>query len=161
MQASRRSNVAIYFLDTRGLEGLPFFGARVRPRHRTPRTSARDFVDSLQEAEGAESLASDSGGFTVKNTNDLGAGIKRIADESRSYYLLGYNPTNTARDGQFRKIQVKVAGARAPQVRARKGYYAPLRRARARSTAKKRGRRPRSSRPRSTRPTRSRRSRCG
>ena len=74
----------------------------------TPRTSAPPSSRTCEEAEGAESLAADSGGFSVKNTNDLGKGIQRIADESRSYYLLGYNPTNTARDGRFRKIQVKV-----------------------------------------------------
>jgi len=82
-------------------------------------------MDSLNEGEGSESLASDSGGFTVKNTNDLGKGIQRIADESRSYYLLGYNPSNAALDGRFRKIEVKVA-RKGVKVRARRGYYAPL-----------------------------------
>jgi hypothetical protein len=84
------------------------------------------FLDTLQEAEGAESLASDSGGFSVKNSNDLGRGIQRIADESRSYYLLGYNSSNTARDGRFHKISVKLPGKKGLTIRARKGYFAPL-----------------------------------
>src|SRR6185503_13101396 len=75
---------------------------------------------------GAESLAADSGGFSVKNTNDLGRGIQRIADESRSYYLLGYNSSNTSRDGRFRKITVKVPGKKGLTIRARKGYFARL-----------------------------------
>jgi VWFA-related protein len=125
VQSSRRSNMALYFLDTRGLEGLPFFAsAEYGPALDTQDIGAA-FADNLQEAEGAESLASDSGGFTVKNSNDLGKGIQRIADESRNYYLLGYNPSNTTPDGRFRKIQVKVARNGA-KVRARKGYYAPL-----------------------------------
>jgi hypothetical protein len=37
---------------------------------------------------------------------------------------VGYVSTNTARDGKFRKISVKVA-RKDVQVRARKGYYAP------------------------------------
>jgi hypothetical protein len=44
------------------------------------------------------------------------------------YYLIGYNPTNAARDGKFRKIQVKMAQGpekKGLRVRARKGYYAP------------------------------------
>jgi len=41
------------------------------------------------------------------------------------YYLLGYIPTNTARDGKFRKIQVKLANGKGREVRARKGYFAP------------------------------------
>jgi VWFA-related protein len=125
VQSSRRSNMAIYFLDTRGLEGLPFFAsAEYGPASDTQDIGAA-FSDTLQAAEGAESLAADSGGFTVKNSNDLGKGIQRIADESRSYYLLGYNPSNTAADGRFRKIEVKVA-RKGLKVRARKGYYAPL-----------------------------------
>jgi hypothetical protein len=83
------------------------------------------FMENLEASEGAESLAADTGGFSVKNTNDLAKGVQRIAEESRSYYLLGYNPANQARDGRFRKIQVKVAG-KDLRVRYRKGYYAPL-----------------------------------
>jgi VWFA-related protein len=125
VQSSRRSNMAIYFLDTRGLEGLPFFNsAEYGPALDTQDIGAA-FADNLQEAEGAESLASDSGGFTVKNSNDLSKGIQRIADESRNYYLLGYNPSNATADGRFRKIEVKVARSNT-RVRARKGYYAPL-----------------------------------
>jgi hypothetical protein len=61
----------------------------------------------------------------VRNTNDLSRGVQRIADENQVYYLLGYMPSNTARDGRFRKIQVKLAQGKGLQVRARKGYYAP------------------------------------
>jgi VWFA-related protein len=126
VQASRRGNAALYFLDARGLTGMPtYFTAEFGPP-----IDSRDigavFLDTLQEAEGSESLAADSGGFSVKNTNDLGKGIQRIADESRSYYLLGYIPTSTARDGRFRKIQVKVPGRKGLSIRARKGYFAPL-----------------------------------
>ena len=39
---------------------------------------------------------------------DLDRGIQRIANESQAYYLLGYSPTNTARDGKFRKIKVEL-----------------------------------------------------
>jgi hypothetical protein len=125
VQSSRRSNVAIYFVDTRGLEGVPFFAsAEYGPAIDTQDIGAA-LTDSLQAGEGSESLASDSGGFSVKNTNDLSKGIQRIADESRNYYLLGYNPANTALDGRFRKIEVKVA-RKGVRVRARKGYYAPL-----------------------------------
>jgi len=108
-EASRRANTAIYFVNSRGLEGMPL-------------AMTAEFGPSLPEQD---SLSADSGGFTVRNTNDLSSGFKRIADETRIYYLVGYNPTNTARDGKFRKIQVKVPGQKGVQVRARKGYYAP------------------------------------
>jgi VWFA-related protein len=126
VDASRRFNVPIYFIDTRGLVGMPdtlnaIFG---------PPIDTRDvgvvLGDITRDAEGSESLALDTGGFAVKNTNDLSGGISRIAAESRVYYLLGFNPANPARDGKFRKIEVKLATARkGVDVRARRGYYAP------------------------------------
>ena len=126
VQASRRSNAAIYFLDTRGLEGMP----EALTAEFGPMIDERDigaaFSETIEASEGSESLASDSGGFAVRNTNDLSKGIRRIADESQAYYLLGYSPTNVKRDGRFRKIQVKVPAGKGYQVRARKGYYAPL-----------------------------------
>jgi VWFA-related protein len=125
--ASRRANAAIYFLNARGLEGMPTeltaaFG---------PPLPARDvgfaYLSMDMEDDGSETLASESGGFTVKNTNDLEAGIQRIAQETQIYYLLGYNSTNTARDGAFREIKVKFrkGSGKDLKIRARKGYYAP------------------------------------
>ncbi len=73
--ASRRHNVPIYFIDTRGLQGLPdaFTAAFGRP------VEAQDVVavlaDLTREAEGSEALALDTGGFVVKNSNDLSGGI--------------------------------------------------------------------------------------
>ena len=70
------------------------------------------------------SVAEDSGGFAVHNTNDLAAGLERISRESRSYYLIGYVPKDVKPDGRFRKIEVKL-GRSGLTVRARKGYFAP------------------------------------
>jgi len=121
---SRRVNAAIYFVNARGLEGLP--DAFTDYSTILP---AEDlgfaFSQEAETQEGSVSLAADSGGFTVRNSNDLAAGLKRIADETRAYYLIGYSPTNTARDGAYRKIEVKVRGRGGLEVRARKGYYAP------------------------------------
>ncbi|HUG54917.1 MAG TPA: VWA domain-containing protein [Vicinamibacteria bacterium] len=124
VEAARRSNVALYFVDTRGLEGLSStYGADLAAP-----PDSRDYgamwADNSQDAEGAEMLALDTGGFSVKNTNDLALGIGRIARESESYYLLGYVPPPAARDGRFRRIEVKVRG-RGLVVRSRRGYFAP------------------------------------
>jgi VWFA-related protein len=126
VEASRRANVPIYFLNTNGLSSLtPFAGTDFgRP------LETGDYIvtvaDVAREADGTDNLALDTGGFTVRNTNDLSAGINRIANESRSFYLLGYSPTKTTRDGKFRKIQVRLTGERKGlEVRARRGYYAP------------------------------------
>ncbi len=125
VQEARRANVAIYFLDVRGLTAMPrSLSAETGPPPVNQEVGSM-FIEHTLESAGSEQLASDSGGFTIKNTNDLGGGIQRIANESRAYYLIGYNPTNPLRDGRWRKIQVKV-NRKNVNVRARKGYYAPF-----------------------------------
>ncbi len=122
---SRRVNAAIYFVNARGLEGLPDALSAEYSTILPAEDIGFAFSQEAETQEGSVSLAADSGGFTLRNSNDLAAGLKRIADETRAYYLIGYNPTNTARDGAFRRIEVKVRGRRGLEVRARKGYYAP------------------------------------
>jgi len=127
VEASSRANVPIYFIDARGLQALPeaFTAAYGRP------LEAQDTVavlaDITNDAEGSVALAADTGGFTVKNTNDLQTGINRVSTESRAYYLLGFNPREVRRDGKFRRIEVKLTdpGRKGLTVRARRGYYSP------------------------------------
>jgi VWFA-related protein len=125
LDASRRVNAAIYFLNARGLEGLPDALTADYSTVLPQEDLGFAFAQEAETQEGSISLAADSGGFTVRNSNDLAGGLRRIADETRAYYLIGYNPTNLARDGAFRRIEVKVRGRRGLAVRARKGYYAP------------------------------------
>jgi VWFA-related protein len=126
VEASLRSNAPIYFIDTRGLSGLPeSFTAAFGPPIDS-RDTVAVLADITRDAEGTESLALDSGGFVVKNSNDLAGGIQRVSSESRTYYLLGYNPSDLRRDGKFRKIEVRLLSKRPGlKVRARRGYYAP------------------------------------
>jgi len=135
--AARRSNTAIYFLNARGLEGMP----AAMTAQFGPALPEQDvgfaFAESFDAVAGSEVVADESGGFTVRNTNDLSKGIQRIADETRIYYLLGYVPTNTAKDGRFRKIEVKLTSPKGKEVRARKGYFAPNESGKSIFTAKK------------------------
>jgi len=124
IEAARAGNVAIYNLDARGLD-LGDSTLKADAKLSGLAADAGDVrLDEARGGEGPETLARSTGGFDIKNTNDLAGGIARIANESRVYYLLGYNPSNARRDGRFRRIEVKV-GRRDVVVRARKGYYAP------------------------------------
>jgi VWFA-related protein len=121
---ARRVNTAVYFLDARGLSAATTgMSAEIGTR-----TEFRDlgswFTESRERGEGSEALAADTGGFSLRDRNDLAAGLARIGRESRSYYLLGYTPSNRKSDGRFRTIEVKVARD-GVAVRARRGYYAP------------------------------------
>ena len=127
LEASMRVNVPIHFIDTRGLKGLPEFMTAQYADAFDVQDTVAVLADISREAEGSENLALDTGGIVVKNTNDLASGIGRVAAESQAYYLLGYSPSNTARDGRFRRITVKLAPPRSKGVRlrARRGYFAP------------------------------------
>lgn len=124
-EASLRANAAIYFVNTKGLEGMPQAMTAEFGGVMNENDVGMAFVDAIDAVAGSEETATASGGFVVRNTNDLSSGIRRIADETEAYYLLGYESTNTARDGSFREIDVKLVDGRHRKVRARKGYYAP------------------------------------
>jgi VWFA-related protein len=104
---ARRANVAFYPITPSGLQAPP----------------GPEAVKILQaENEDLRLLARDTGGIAVVESNDLNAGMRRIADDLQAYYVLGYYTTNTKYDGGIRKIGVKVKGQ---TVRARREYRAP------------------------------------
>ena len=74
-----------------------------------------------------EELATESGGqaFFPYSAERLGAAFEQISEELRSQYSLTYIPTDTAKDGRFRKIKVKIIKDRGLDIRHRAGYYAP------------------------------------
>ena len=90
------------------------------PRLATPSSLVEARTENLRE------LAASTDGIAVVDTNDLDRGMKRIAADLSSYYLLGYASTNAKLDGKFRKITVRVKRA-GVDVRARRGYRAPTR----------------------------------
>jgi VWFA-related protein len=98
---ARRENVTFYVISPAGLTA-----ARSRGN------------DDLM------SLAHDTDGIAVVDTNDLDAGMRKIAADLRAYYLLGYYTTNTKWDGGLRKISVRYK-ANGKAVRARRQYRAP------------------------------------
>lgn len=101
VEAANRGNVTVHVLDPRPLGMAPFGGAEVLRR-----------------------FASETGGRSIVNTNDLEAGLKDVVADASAYYLLGYSPTRPRNDGKFHRISVKVrrSGVR---VTSRRGYWAP------------------------------------
>ena len=73
--------------------------------------------------ESLRTLADNTDGLAVVDTNNLDKGFQRIVDDMTSYYLLGYYSTNTALDGKVRKIKVRVKRD-GVDVRARRSYRA-------------------------------------
>jgi VWFA-related protein len=82
-------------------------------------------MDALKSAtDDLISLAHETDGIPIVNTNDLNGGMKRIADDLAAYYVLGYYTTNTTFDGGLRNIKVRLK-ANNQTVRARRQYRAP------------------------------------
>lgn len=75
-------------------------------------------------------IATQTGGraFSAALTSDLPSVASRIALELRNQYVIGYYPKNQARDGKYRRVEVKLAqpGGMSPlKAHWRLGYYAP------------------------------------
>lgn len=70
-------------------------------------------------------MAEQTGGrvFKVDRKHPLGDIFREIQDEMRSQYAIGYTPTNEARDGSFRRVELRVPD-KDLKVQARAGYYA-------------------------------------
>ena len=70
-------------------------------------------------------MSEDTGGrmFRVDRKNNLKDIFDQIQQEMRSQYAISYTPTNTTRDGSFRKLEIKPI-SKDLKVQARKGYYA-------------------------------------
>jgi VWFA-related protein len=77
----------------------------------------------LDPHSGLGQLADQTGGFLIKDTNNVNSGLARIDEDMRSHYVITYAPKNMQYDGRFRQISVKL-GRPGLDVQSRKGYYA-------------------------------------
>jgi VWFA-related protein len=132
IKSASRSNVSIYGIDPRGLTDLGDQSIELNG------LAAGDAGDSaladlnnrgLQnelrlQHNSLRTLAEETGGFAVINTNGFATAFDRIVQENSSYYVLAYYPPNPKRDGKYHNIQVRVSRP-GLTVRARRGYASP------------------------------------
>jgi VWFA-related protein len=128
-----RANVAFYPIDARGLTASAPGGdasqAGAVGSNLYSGKGQRSLRDSFHnQQETLFTLASDTGGKALLDSNDLTLGIRQVQKDIESYYILTYSSANTAEDGRYRRIQLKLA-PRAATLKAkldyRKGYFAP------------------------------------
>ena len=113
-----RVDARIYTLDARGgARGLVSVDDKVASDN-----TMRVLEQMDMGGDSVNSLAVDTGGFVVRNTNMFDRAIVEIMDDATNYYVLGYTPAATP-DGKFHKISVKVKRP-GLSVRARRGYTA-------------------------------------
>jgi len=144
---ANRASVVVYTIDARGLQALgPTATDNIAPQSTDIRSATvlpsldpqegQERFDTKRESrwqelsdtqQGLQYLAQETGGLAIYNTNDLARGVKRVLDDQRGYYLLGYIPeqaTFKLEQGRrkFHKISVKVKPA-GLQVRSRSGFF--------------------------------------
>ena len=130
------ANVAVYPIDALGLRVISqqmLNGAEIQNRAKAMLDCAECGGGGMGHANGILEagntshifgrLAKETGGFVIENTNDLAAGFRRIDADRRFHYLLTYTPKNADFNGEYRRIEVRVA-RRGAVVRARSGYRA-------------------------------------
>lgn len=104
LRGARQANVAFYTVRPGGLD----FNASL----------LSDGVSNL------ETLAEQTDGLAITQSNDLRTGLGRIATDIASHYVLGYYTSNTNWNGGVRRITVRLRGS-GEKVRARGEYRAP------------------------------------
>ena len=77
LRGARQANVAFYPISPAGLQGMPFFergGIDMDAYHA-----------QTMRADSLRSLASETDGIAIVDTNDLAGGMRRIANDIRAY----------------------------------------------------------------------------
>jgi VWFA-related protein len=70
-------------------------------------------------------MSDETGGhvYEVDRRHTLNNVFDELQQEMRSQYAIGYQPTNSGKDGSYRKIEIKMKD-KDLKIQARKGYYA-------------------------------------
>ncbi|MDQ3686812.1 MAG: VWA domain-containing protein [Acidobacteriota bacterium] len=144
INAANRANVSVYAVDAAGLRAesataetrrqINALSAKLSDRANSSGedTSGQPLTRDLERNEdllrfnphsGLGQLADETGGFLLRDTNNLNDGLRRIDEDMGAYYLLSYTPKDGNYDGRFRRVEVKPKRA-GLSVQSRKGYYA-------------------------------------
>jgi VWFA-related protein len=124
LEEANRANASFYPIDPRGLAvfDTPIMRTDVPgpPPPVVPPSIDRAMLTGRLTS--LRTLAENTDGLAIVDSNDLAKGLRRVVDDLSSYYLLGYY-SNGPLDGKFHSINVRVKRP-GVQVRARRGYLA-------------------------------------
>lgn len=113
---ANRASVVIYTMDARGLQTLGLT-AEDSTAGQTPDELESRLADRrtalFETQSGLAYLAQQTGGLAIRNTNDLSGGIKRVLEDQKGYYLIGYRPDEATFDQvtgrrRFHKLKVRI-----------------------------------------------------
>ena len=128
---ANRASVVIYTLDARGLQTLMLTAADnvsgMSPDQLQQTLSDRS-LELWETQSGLSYLAQQTGGIAIRNSNDLSGGIRRVMEDQKSFYLIGYRPDESTFDKKtgrrtFHRLELKVTRPGKFIIRMRKGFY--------------------------------------
>jgi|KBSMisStaDraftv2_1062788.scaffolds.fasta_scaffold09606_1 VWFA-related protein len=100
-QAANRANTTIYSIDPRGLVGpLPDLDENVDPQQ------WQEFVRKSQDS--LRTLAEETNGIAVVNTNDFTKALRKIDADTSDYYVIGYYSTNPDILKRRRSVDIRL-----------------------------------------------------
>jgi VWFA-related protein len=130
-RALNRANLAVYPLDSSGVAPTPTMDSSERGNpttlqcadciNKAPMSSSAMF-DRQVSRDGERMIAESTGGQAFYGNNDIGPAMKKVFDDGRWAYTIGFYPNHEKWDGKYRKLKVEVKGA--GKLRYRAGYFA-------------------------------------
>ena len=129
INAAVRANLAIYSVDTRGLQAVsPLGDASTGSLRGTGAYSGGALMNNMNQnfatQEVMATLSSDTGGKAFFDSNDFAPAFAQVERDTSAYYAIGFRSSNPARDGKYRRLTVKVSRP-GVKLEYRPGYYAP------------------------------------
>jgi VWFA-related protein len=129
INAAVRANLAIYSVDTRGLQAVsPLGDASVGSLRGNGAANGGALQNNMQSnfatQEVMATLSTDTGGKAFFDSNDFAPAFAQVQRDTSAYYAIGFHSANPARDGRFRKLTIKI-NRPGIKLEYRPGYYAP------------------------------------
>jgi len=129
INAAVRADLAIYSVDTRGLQAVAPLGDASTGSLRGQRAFngsalTASMNQNLATQEVMTTLSSDTGGKAFLDSNDFAPAFAQVQKDNSAYYAIGFHSSNPARDGKYRKLTFKIDRP-GVKLEYRPGYYAP------------------------------------
>ena len=129
INAAVRADLAVYSVDTRGLQAVgPLGDASTGSLRGTGAYNGGALLNNMNQnfatQEVMATLSSDTGGTAFFDSNDFAPAFAKVQADTSAYYAIGFHSSNPARDGKYRKLTVKVDRP-GIKLEYRPGYYAP------------------------------------